>query len=237
MRLPTTLLIASFLCLMPVAANADLASHNQDFEGLTQADPNALGAAGWLVFGNIFDPSFNYITGYGPFPAPNAPGAFCNIANGQGGPAQGNQQLVVVSDYNNVGHGVGNWIESNVFQEQTIGAPDVGSTWVFRFDAKLGDLVGPTTAVAFIKTLAPPTYGLTNFITIDMTAIPATWGTYMMSIDIVPALEGQILQFGFANTTTNYTPSGVFYDNINFARQTPTRTQNTSWGRLKKLYR
>ena len=81
------------------------------------------------IFANVFAPGgVTYLYGYGVFPAPNSgpPFAFCTIAAGEGGPAQGAQQLVVFSDYNNVDHGVGNIIESNVFQEQTIDAGDVG---------------------------------------------------------------------------------------------------------------
>jgi hypothetical protein len=50
-----------------------------------------------------------------------------------------------------------------------------------------------------------------------MTSIPATWGTHSISITIAPGLVGQILQFGFANTASNYKGSGVFYDNVSFA--------------------
>jgi len=237
MRVRTTLFLAAILCLAPVVAQADLVPVNKDFETLNPVDTGALAGDGWLVFGNIFTPGFAYLYGYGPFAAPNAGGAFCNVATGQGGPAQGAQQMVVFSDYASLEHANGNLVESNVFQEQTIGLADVGYTWMFRFDAKKGDIQPPTTAIAFIKTLQPPTFAMTNFITVDTSNLPTTWGTYMLSIDIVPALVGQVLQIGFASTTTNYTPSGVLYDNINFAQQTPTHTQNTSWGRLKQLYR
>jgi hypothetical protein len=60
---------------------------------------------------------------------------------------------------------------------------------------------------------------LTNFITIDMTGIPAAWDSYVLSIFIDPSLEGQILQFGFLNTATYYEPSGILYDNVNFRRE------------------
>jgi len=231
------LFLAAILFLAPVVAHADLVPVNKDFETLNPVDTGALAGDGWLVFGNVFDPGFNYMYGYGPYPAPNAGGAFCNVATGQGGPAQGAQQMVVFSDYASLEHGNGNLVEANVFLEQMVGAADVGQTWVFRFDAKKGDILSPTTALAFIKTLQPPSYVMTNFITLDTSNLPITWGTFMLSIDIVPALEGQVLQIGFANTTTGYIPSGVLYDNINFAPQTPTHTQNTSWGRLKQLYR
>ena len=190
--------------------------YQQSFETLVQASPSALGDDGWRVFGNVFDGvTGNYLYGYGPFAAPNGSGAFCDINTGQGGPEQGNQQLVVYSDYNNGDHANGRVIESNVFRERTILAGDVGKTLTFRFDAKRGNLAGSSTARAFIKTLDPNAgFATTNFVTADMTAIPATWGTYEVSFAIDAGLVGQLLQYGFSNTATNYEGSGVFYDNI-----------------------
>jgi hypothetical protein len=198
---------------------ADLAPYSQDFEDLVQSDPAALANDGWLVFANVFGPDWSFWYNYGPFPAPNGGPAFSGIDLGQGGPAQGEQQLVVYNDYNNTNHGDGSnaIIEANVFQEQTIGAADVGSTWRFDFDAKLGNLEGASMAAAFFKTLDPGAgYALTNFITADMTSIPDTWGSYSLSIFIDASLEGQILQFGFMNWASNYEGSGIFYDNLNF---------------------
>ncbi len=215
----TTALAAALLILAPAASRAALSPYSQNFESLVQTDPLALGNNGWKVFGNVFTPALVYIYGYGPFPAPNGGPGFSGIDVGQGGPPQGNQQLVVYSDYNNGDHANGNLIESNVYREQTIAAADVGSTWVFSFDAKLGNLVSPSTALAFIKTLALPAFTLTNFLTVNTTALPTTWGSFSISIPITAGLVGQILQIGFANTTTNYVSSGVYYDNILWAQQ------------------
>jgi len=226
------------LLLAPAASRADLSVYSENFEGLNQADPAALGNAGWLYFANVFSPALVYLYGYGPGPAPNGGPAFSAIAAGQGGPAQGAQQLVVYSDYNNGDHANGNLIEANVFQEQTIGAADVGSSWTFQFDAKHGDLQSPTTALAFIKTLDPNNgFQLSNFLTLDTTNLPATWGTHSIAIPIGVGLVGHILQIGFANTTTNYVPSGMLYDNINFSQGGPTPVEKTTWGRMKSLYR
>lgn len=214
-----SILLSIALGLAAAPSHAQLQTYSQSFEGMTQSDLGALSSDGWLVYGNVFTPALVYLYGYGPFPAPNggAP-AFSILETGQGGVSQGNLQLSVFSDYQNADHANGNLIESNVFQERTIAPTDVGTTWYFEFDAKLGNLVSPSTAIAFIKTLQPPTYALTNFLQRDMSAIATTWNRYSVSIPIVPALSGQILQFGFASTTTNYIASGVFYDNIEFSR-------------------
>jgi len=213
------LLVATVIFVSTALVWAAIIPYSQDFEGLAQADPNALANDGWLVYGNVYEADgITYAYGYGPFPAPNGGPGFCAIAAGEGGPAQGAQQLVVYSDYNNEDHGNGSnrIIEANVFQEQTIEAGDVGATVVFSFDAKRGDLGGISQAYAFIKTIDPNSgYATTNFVTVDTTAIPTTWSTYSIELLIDAGLVDQILQFGFAARASNYEPSGVFYDNIN----------------------
>lgn len=234
--------VAAGLVLPVGLASAALTPYSQNFESLVQADPNALGNDGWKIFANVFSPDHStYLYGYGVFPAPNPGGGFSAIASGQGGPAQGAQQLSVYSDYNNqspAGHAVGNQIEVNVFQEQTIAVADVGSTWTFTFDAKLGNLVSPTTALAFIKTLDPNQgYLTTNFLTFDTTALPTSWGTYSLQIPITTPLVGQLLQIGFSNTASNNVASGVFYDNINFAIPSPAALPVFAAGGLIALRR
>ena len=227
---------AVLVCLVPATALA-LSPYIEDFESLNQSDTGALGAAGWLVFANVFDSGGGYLYGYGVFPAPNDGGGFSAIAVGEGGAAQGNQQLVVFSDYNNGDHAVGNIIESLVFQEQLIGPGDVGETWVFDFQAKLGNIELASTAYAFIKTLDPNAgYATTNFIPLDMTSIPSTWGSYTIQLPIDASLPGQLLQIGFANTATLYQGSGIFYDNIHFYRTGPVPNEDKSWGDVKALF-
>jgi hypothetical protein len=221
-------------------SRAQLGPYTQDFESLVQADPMALSSDGWVVFGNVFDPTHTmYLYGYGPFPAPNPGGGFSALIGGQGGAGQGAQQLSIYSDYNNGDHANGNLIESNVYKEQTIGAGDVGHTVLFRFDAKHGEWSGvSTTAAAFLKTLDPAAgYATTNFVTTDMTGVPQSWGTYSVTLLIHAGLVGQLLQFGFMNTATSYNPSVVFYDNIQFSPDAPTPARSESWGRVKAIYR
>ncbi|PJA74432.1 hypothetical protein CO151_09595 [bacterium CG_4_9_14_3_um_filter_65_15] len=230
---------AMLIALLPTAGLA-LSPYSEDFESLNQADTSALGNAGWLVFGNVFGPAWDYWYGYGVFPAPNDGAAFCAIATGEGGAAQGSQQLSIYNDYNNANHGDGSnaHIESNVFQEQVVGPADVGETWVFAFDAKLGNLVSPSTALAFIKTLDPNAgYATTNFLTMDMTGASSTWGSYSISIYIDASLVGQLMQIGFSSTASNYDPSGVFYDNLVLYRSVVVGDEDASWGEVKSLFR
>ncbi len=199
-----------------------LAPYSQNFEGLNLADPDALGGDGWLVFASVFDGfSGGFLYSYGPFAAPNNPSApaFSLLVAGQGGAEQGAQQLSVFSDYENASaHTAGDLIEASVFQEQLIGASDVGKTWVFEFQAKMpaaGGVTPPTTAVAFIKTIDPGAgFAMTNFVTVDMTDIPGVWNGYAVSLTIDAGLVGQIFQFGFSSTATDYNPSSIIYDNV-----------------------
>jgi len=234
-----TMAAAAALLLLAPAAHADLVTYDQDFEALVQADPQALGNNGWKVFANVFSPDHSaYYYGYGVFPAPNNSGGFCGIDLAGGG-AQGTQDMVVYSDYNNGDHANGNQIEANVFQEQVIGAGDVGSTWVFQFDAKKGNLESPTTALAFIKTLNPAWgYATTNFITLDTTNLAGDWAAYTLTFTVNdPILVGQILQFGFSSTAGNYKGSGVFYDNVKFRKDGSVDARRHSWGELKTRFR
>lgn len=214
-----TAIAAALLLALPTASHAALAAYTQNFESLNAASPSALSGNGWIVYGNVFSPTNVYLYGYGTFPAPNNSGGFSAIATGQGGIDQGNNQLSIYSDYNNLDHANGNLIESNTFREQTIAAGDVGSIWTFQFDAKHGNLVAPSTAWAFIKTLNPAAgYATTNFIRLDATNLSANWNTYRLSITIDAGLVGQILQIGFGNMATAYQASGMFYDNLVWSR-------------------
>jgi len=216
-----TLAIFALACMIPAAALA-LDPYFQDFETLNPADPSALSNDGWLVFGNVFNADSSYAYGYGPYPAPNHALAFSAIAVGQGGPDQGANQLSIFNDYENQGHAQGQIIESNVYREWTIGAEDVDLAWIFEFHCKRGNIGGGSTAAAFIKTLDPANgWALTNFVTVDMTDIPESWGGATIHLNVNDGLVGQIFQIGFMNTASNYESSGIFYDNINFYSSPP----------------
>ncbi len=208
---------------LATASQAQLSNYSQNFEGLTLSSSTALSANGWVVYGNVFDGSNNYLYGYGTFAAPNPGGGFCALATGEGGAPQGLQYINTYSDYNNGDHAnsANRILEANVFQERNIVAGDLGKTYTFKFDYKASSQFGPagaTTAAAFIKVLDPasgyatvanPTFSTT-------TASGSAWGTTSLTITINSAWTGHILQFGFTNTARGYQNSGVFYDNISF---------------------
>jgi cysteine-rich repeat protein len=212
--------------------------YQQDFEGLFAGSASALADDGWLVGANVFaglPPGGAFLYNYFAFPAPNGGPAFSAIATGEGGASQGAQQLSIYSDYNNADHGNGNTIEANVFQERTIVAGDVGRTFTFQFDHKLGNLNDPgdaecpstlpgfvgtpcaNSALAFIKVF-DPVFTLLDFPTADMTLISATWGTTSVTTAPIPVgAVGGVIQFGALNKASLYQPSGIFYDNLSFS--------------------
>ena len=175
--------------------------YEQDFEALDPGASEALQSDGWLYFGNVFDGTGAFKFGFGPFPAPTTTGQISAIATGEGGPAQGNNQLVVFSNYDCCGPGTANeghfngtdLVETIVFQEiNPILASDIGRTFTFEFDAKRGNIGGATTAQAFIRTLDPNAgFATTNNVVHDTTNLPANWATYSISLDLSdPALVG-----------------------------------------------
>jgi len=213
-RYSRPLLASALACVAASTSWAQVNDYNQDFESLNAASATALGDDGWLVGANVFDASGGYLYNYFAFPAPNGGPGFCAVASGEGGTAQGAQQLVVYNDYNNGDHANGHLIEANVFREQVITAADVGRAMVFSFDAKLGDLQPPTTATAFIKIINTTTWYMDDNDYLDMTNVSSTWDSYSVSMTIDNSFVGSLFQVGFMNTTTNYTPSGIVYDNI-----------------------
>ena len=219
-RIPSLLATTFALGLMASTSSAQIIDQ-EDFESLDPNSPTALSDAGWLVFANVFDPGGGYMYGYGPFGAPNGGPGFCQIAVGQGGPDQGNHQIVTYSDYNNSDHGNGNLIEANVFKELIVPQAAVGNTVVFTFDAKHGDLAAPSTSLAFIKVIDSVGFWLDGYSFVDTTNMDVNWGTFSISLLIEQHMVGDYLQFGFSNTATNWNTSGQFYDNILFEQEVP----------------
>ncbi len=207
------------LVLTPLAAQAEVLPYSEDFESLDINSTTALGDAGWVVWANVFAPDgVTFLYDYGQvYPAPNNPAlpAFSLIAAGQGGVDQGDQQLSIISDYENTDHAIGNRIETNVYREGSILTGDTGFVYTLYFDAKRGELAGASTAGAFIKTIDPGAgYATTNHIALEMTATDTLWTGYNMSLTVPDSLSGQLLQIGFTTTASNYDPSSIYYDNV-----------------------
>ena len=227
-------------------SSAALATYTQNFEGMTPnqgfSDPdngfvNDLDADGWQIYGIEYDVSPYYNPGtanildqYGPFPAANGdPGSIQGVATGQGGSAQGNVVLSKYSDYNNPNQSQGPcsppsvpcvpkyYVSASTYQEQMIGAGDVGSTWRFSYDAKFGNIEADSSAFAYILTQDFDNGG-ESFNSNDSTSLPIEWLRYSVDMVITPDMVGDNLTFGFGATSTNYNGSGVFYDNLNFDR-------------------
>ncbi|MEL7449917.1 MAG: hypothetical protein AAFN78_11960 [Pseudomonadota bacterium] len=215
----SSLLAGAALLAFSSASWAQLTTYSSDFESTDIASPTALSDEGWVVGANVFaSDGVTFLYNYFAFPAPNGGPAFSGVTSGEGGPDQGAQQITVYNDYNNADHGNGsnNRIDANFFQEQTITAADVGKTIVFSFDAKQGNIELGSTARAFLLTLDPNAgFFVTKREEVDLTAIGTDWGGFSLSLTIDASQPGQILQFGFANTASNFEGSGMFYDNIN----------------------
>jgi hypothetical protein len=213
---------------MGAAASAQLSAYNQTFEGLDRTSGTALADDGWDLFVTVFNNSDNSVAyTYGVFDAPNDINNpnISVISDATAAPVD-QQGLAVFSDYQNGDHGNDRTLEVNVFQEQSIGAGDIGETYRFSvvaapvLDGNGENVLNGTmsTTMAFIKTLDPNAgFATTNFITADTTALAP--GNTPIDLDIQlsdPLLAGQILQFGFVNTATNFEASGVNYDNVSF---------------------
>lgn len=213
----TALVMLSAFAFAP--ASSAVISYSQNFESLDINSPTALSDDGWLVGANVYNSSNVYQYGYFSFPAPNGGSAFSGIVTGEGGVPQGDQQLTIYNDYNNANHGDGSnfIIEALVFQEMTVGADDVGTTVDFSFDAKLGNLLPPSTANVFVKVLksSDNSFALLGQDVIDTTNLSGNWDSFLASLFIDGNMEGELLQFGFSTRASNFDPSGNFYDNIN----------------------
>ncbi len=197
-------------------------TYTQDFEGMspTASGPSDLEVDGWQVGANVFDPTgTTFFYNYFAFPAPQGTGAFSDVATGEGGVDQGNNQFSVYSDYNNnAEHTNGNLVNSVIFKDiGLLDASDVGTTYTFSFDAKQGNMAPPSTGLAYIKTLDTlggsfATLGQTS---LDTSAVGTNWISTSLALTIDASWVGQTLQIGFENTATNFNGSSNFYDNLN----------------------
>jgi hypothetical protein len=201
--------------LMSAPALAQI-NYSEDFESFTlhPGGGQSIGdlGGGWLFFANVFSdyPGCSaYVYGYGPFAAPNSDLAISGIVAGADG-----QALNVFSDYNNGDHGSGSCIETNVFKEMTFSGADAGS-YDFKFDTEIPVELGANVSTyGFVKVLDPND----NYATVLFQKIgTAAAGSKTLTVDLDASFDGMILQWGFANTASNYDASGRVYDNVSFA--------------------
>lgn len=204
-------------------------SFSDDFEARNAADPAALADYG---FGNVI------VAGGGGafFSGVNAPNntadglnGYSRIESGQGGPAQGQQQLAVYSDYNGFGPFAtqpgDQTVDTFVFHDiGNFSAADANVTYTFTFDAKEGDIntsdpANPSSAFAYINVLQTSNGSFATLFNqeIETTNVGPDWQTLSISVtvDAAWAAAGELLQVGFRNNTFEFQPSTVFYDNIN----------------------
>lgn len=219
--------LACVAALMSTTALAQL-DVSEDFESYTLHPGGDVGnigdiGGGWLGFVNVWGdyPGCNttYLYGYGVFPAPNSDAAISGIVTGSDG-----QALNMFSDYLNGDHANGNCIETNVFQETTFSGADAG-TYEFTFDAEAPAALGSgVNAYGFVKVLDPNAgFAAVLFQTVET----ATGGSKTISVDLDASFDGMILQWGFANTASNYESSGRIYDNLAFAVPAPPPSYDT----------
>ena len=116
---------------------------------------------------------------------------------------------------------------------------DVGETWVFEFDAKMGNLEGRHHGPGLHQ---DP--GSERRLCHDQLhhrghdVHPRAPGAdYSLRSDIDGSLDGQILQIGFSNTATCMNPPVSIYDNVNFYITGPVATEPMSFDGVKSLYR
>lgn len=239
----TTLVLAVTVTFAPIS-NAALTTYTQNFEGMAPnqgfSDPdngfvNDLEADDWQIYGIVYDtnpynnPSANILGQYGPYPAANGdPGSIQGVATGQGGPSQGDVVLAKYSDYNNQDGQLAGYVSASTYQEQQIGADDVGSTWRFSYDAKMGNLEADSSAFAYILTQDFNDQG-ESFNANDSTNLPTDWLRYFVDMAITADMVGDNLTFGFGATSTTSNGSGVFYDNLEFAQVSEVPVPAAAW--------
>ncbi|BAM03137.1 PEP-CTERM sorting domain-containing protein [Phycisphaera mikurensis] len=223
-----TPVLLTAVALAAAPASAQLADYSQDFEALDRTNPDALANDGFKIFGAGINPDGSTSYTFGVFGAPNnitSPdiSVISDSASG-GNPPAGDQGLVYFSAYGNGSHNDPNDnrdLRLSLFQEQIIGAADIGNTVSFSWLAQ-GNSSPPTGDAfteAFLITLDPNNgFAATNDLAVDTTNTPAAAPVSgMLTLDLTDAaLQGQILQFGFRNTSSDFEGSAVDYDNIVF---------------------
>ncbi|MEM9914417.1 MAG: PEP-CTERM sorting domain-containing protein [Planctomycetota bacterium] len=246
----TTLFCGGLLSAVVAPAGfGQITNYSQDFEGLNAADPAALANDGWNFFATGFNPDNSVSFTFGPIGAANNSGApntsLISTLSSGGEPPAGQQGLLFLSDYFSPLHSDPNDLrdlELAIFQEQIITAADIGSTVTFSWltDGNAAPPTGDAVAEAFLITLDPNAgFSRTNDLSFETTAIAdGALSVNSLSLDLTDAaLEGQILQFGFRNRSSDGEGSAVDYDNINFVVPEPASLALVGLGGLMMVSR
>jgi hypothetical protein len=223
------LVLAASACIGLSQAASAAVTYSSDFEDYTTGDVENFkignivnGGAGW--FPGTYGAPGDYNTGY-------------SAIVDEGGAAQGSKQLSIFSDYNGwspFSMGPGTTIQTFVSQDiGSFDAQDVGMTYTLTFDGKLGNIdTSLSQAEAFIKVLKSSDGSFIELanITFDSDALLTTDWSEGLTIDLLVDLGmvGELVQIGFNTTATDYSPSGVVYDNLNFS-SSPVPVPAAAW--------
>ena len=218
----TALTMASAISYAPTG-NAALASYSENFESLNAISSTALSDAGFVIYENSYNDQglTTLVNSAGTNLARNDYRGFAQVVI-----EQSNQQLKVFSNYLNRDQST-KYIDALTLQQQTIGADDLGSTWTFSFDAKQGDITGTSSASAWIRTIdGGSTLGENR---LNTTSLGLNWGSYAVSLYIDPLWNGMTLEFGVNSAATDYTMSGVYYDNLSLTGTPAVPVPAAAW--------
>ena len=223
----TALAMATAVAYAPVS-NAALA-YSADFEGFTTGDIGNFkignivnGGAGW--FPGTFGAPGDYNTGY-------------SAIVDEGGAAQGSKQMSVFSDYNPWSPftaGPGTTVQAFVSNDiGAITADMVGNTYAFSFDAKHGNIdTMLSDADAFVKVLKSSDGSyieLANNAFDSGANLTSAWSGGSILLNVDAGMVGELLQIGFSATATDWSASGVVYDNLNFAEVSAVPVPAAVW--------
>ena len=224
---------------VPVSPSTPLAPFCSDFEDLVPGAVYTPIGDGWLFFHTnvptLPETSYGGDAPQGPqisnlADADGDPGKSLGQTNTMGNPIDpaggGNKYLNIYNDYNNSLHASGTPLTNRVYQERSFTGADaaLGETWTFSFDYAGAEAPffpgasGSSTTAAYIRVfdgafniLAEETFDTTS-------ATSLVFAPGSVSITFDPGwIAGGLVQFGFTSTATNYEPSGIYYDNVDFA--------------------
>ena len=200
MKTMSRFLSAAAICLAPLSASAQIEFFT-DFEGEQGVSKDA-----WLAVVNYYSDTTceTYESTPYSFPAGDAGPQVSALVD-----ADGSQKLNFFSNYDDAQQQT-TCIETIILQEHTITDSDIGR-YVFSFDTSLPTdpaQQGGDNTNAFVKLNFAPIAGT------PVSPIPA--GRKTVVVDITADMVGGLLQWGFANTSFDYQPTGIYYDNVRF---------------------